>query len=185
MRSKVKSPSSERWLVYDVETTGLLIPSAAELTAQPSIIEFAIVEIIDNVIARDAVWLINPGKPLTDEIIKITKLTDADLKDKPAFAAVLAEIVEWFVGAHGLVAHNLPFDLNMLVTELKRLGKEFAFPYPPEQLCTVSAFEHLKGRRMKLTELYQSSIGRELKQTHRALDDARALAEIVIKEGLL
>jgi hypothetical protein len=28
-------------------------------------------------------------------------------------------------------------------------------------------------------------MGAELKQTHRALDDARALAEIVIKEGIL
>ena len=180
--------AADRWLVFDTETTGLPVPSAADLKSQPRIIELALVEITADIkrgpCLREASWLINPGQSLSAEITKITGLTDDDLKGALPFAAALQEIVPWFLGAHGLIAHNLPFDLTMLVNELRRLGKEYAFPYPPQQICTVAAFEHLKGRRMKMTELYQEVLGRELKQTHRALDDARALTEIVIKEGI-
>lgn len=173
-----------RWLIFDTETTGLPAPTAADLKSQPRIIELALVEIVSGEITREGSWLINPGQSLSAEITKITGLTDDDLKGAPQFASALGEISEWFLGAYGLIAHNLPFDLTMLVNELRHLGKEFAFPYPPQQICTVATFEHLKGRRMKMTELYQEVIGRELKQTHRALDDARALAEIVIKAGI-
>lgn len=177
----------ERWLVLDCETTGLLMPSAAKIEEQPRIIELALVEVLGgNAMGRELSWLINPGCPLTEEITKITGLRDDDLKGAPTFETVLGkEIIPAVLGAHGLIAHNLPFDLGMLVAELKRIGKEHAFPYPPHQMCTVQEFIHLKGRRMKLTELYEEAFGRELKQTHRALDDAKALAEIVIKEGLI
>lgn len=175
----------DRFLCFDCETTGLALPSAAALDSQPRIIEFAVVEISAGAIVGEHAWLINPEKPLSPEITKITKLTDSDLRDAPVFAEVLPKIVEIFLGARGLIAHNLPFDRALLLGELQRLGKEFAFPWPPEQICTVAAFEHLKGHRLKLIELYERVMGRELHQTHRALDDARALAEIVLKEGVI
>lgn len=180
----------KRVLVFDTETTGFLKPEAGKLEDQPRIIELAVVEILwpefdEPSINSEHTWLINPKQSLTSEITKITGLTDEDLKDKPTFPAVLAEIARVFVGADTLVAHNLPFDRGMLVSELKRIGKEYAFPYPPEQVCTVAAFEALKGRRMKMTELYLEVMGVELAQTHRALDDAKALAEIVIKARVL
>jgi DNA polymerase-3 subunit epsilon len=177
----------KRHLIFDTETTGLTGPSAMPLDQQPQIIEFAVVEIDSDAqaIIGEHSWLLDPGKTLTDEIIKITGLHDEDLKGKPTFPAVLPDITKLFLGAHGLVAHNLPFDMEMLVNELRRCGKEFAFPYPPQQLCTVQAFFYVKGRRMKMTELYEHVLGRPLAQKHRALDDTRALAEIVLKEGIL
>lgn len=180
----------KRWLVFDTETTGLTLPSAAELKAQPKIIELALAEIETRdahapVLMRERVWLIDPREPLTEEITKITGLKDSDLAGKPTFAEALPEIAAAFLGAHGLCAHNLPFDLAMLVNELRRCGREHAFPYPPEQLCTVAAFHHLKGRNLKLTELYEHSLGRPLAQTHRAADDVRALAEVLLAEDAL
>jgi DNA polymerase-3 subunit epsilon len=186
----------KRWLVFDTETTGLTLPSAAPLDQQPQIIEIAVMELIHNptrnvtngarvIVGCDWTYLFDPGKPLTEEINKITGLTDDDLKGKPSFAAALPELIKIFHGAHGLIAHNLPFDLQMLVNELRRCGKEYAFPYPPEQICTVQSFFHLKGRRMKLTELYQHFMGKELDQKHRAMSDVEALAEIVVASELL
>lgn len=179
-----------RILIFDTETSGLLKPEAGKLEDQPRIIELALVEIELNergegCKTNEATWLIHPQCEISEEITRITKLTNEDLKGKPSFAGVLREIIEHFEGVHTLIAHNLPFDRGMLVNELRRIGKEFAFPYPPEQICTVAAFESLKGRRMKMTELYLDVMGEELKQTHRALDDARALAEIIIKTGIL
>lgn len=170
-----------RTLVYDTETTGLLKPGIADLASQPKIIEFALVELDEdyNEVGEWS-WLIHPGESITPEITKITGLTDADLIGKPSFIQVLPEIEEAFMGAHRLMAHNLPFDMGMLTNELKRIGREFAFPYPPNQLCTVQlASELIFGRRARMTELYEKTMGKPLAQTHRALDDVKALVEIV------
>lgn len=180
----------KRALIFDTETTGLVIPAETNLNKQPHIIELGIVEIfVDNDCANInhiKSWLINPGVELTDEITKITGLKDEDLRDQLPFSGILEELIsDWFLGAHILVAHNLPFDHSMLLFELQRLGKEYAFPYPPKQLCTVQEFMHLESARLKLVDLYEKVLGKKLNQTHRALDDARALAEIVLKEGLL
>lgn len=184
MAAKKVAPRKTRTLVYDTETTGLLLPSVSDLTQQPHIIEFAVAELDENykVIAAHA-WLINPGVPLTPVITKITGLTDEDLFDKPSFIQVLPEIEAVFLGADRLMAHNLPFDMGMLTNELRRVGREYAFPYPPNQLCTVQlASDLIFGRRAKMTELYETVTGKKLEQTHRALDDVRALVEIVRNE---
>lgn len=175
---------SDRWVVFDVETTGLLLPSAAKKETQPRIVEIGIVILQAGNVVQEASFLLNPEQPISPEITKITGLRDEDVAHKSTFAAQLNAIVELFLGARGWAAHNLPFDRGMLVAELARIGLEYAFPYPPEQLCTVAAYHHLKGRNMKLTELYEHILGRKLAQTHRALDDARALAEILIAEAL-
>lgn len=176
-------------LVFDTETTGLLLPGAAALKDQPKIIELAAVVIEKSEgsfkIAGEISWLIHPGEEITAEITKITGITNDDLRGKPSFAALAPEIAEFFIGATHLFAHNLPFDVGMLTNELKRCGKEFAFPYPPTQICTVAAFEAVKGRRMKLMELYEWSLKKKFPNAHRALADARALAEVVVNERLL
>lgn len=181
----------KRHIAFDTETTGLLMPSAAELKTQPKIIELGliVIEATDDgssgAVTGEHVWLINPGEQITDEITKITGITNDVLIGKPRFEEVLPELERLFLGAYGLIAHNLPFDLGMLLTELRRCGREHSFPYPPRHLCTVSAYGHLKGHNLKLTDLYEKIIGKPLAQTHRALDDARALVEIVMKEGAL
>lgn len=183
----------KRWLVFDTETTGLLKPVAAKLEEQPEIIELALLEICVPGREDDAfeprygesfVRLIKPKKPVDDEITKITGLTNEDLAGASRFAEILPDLEEFCLGAYGLIAHNLEFDLGMLSNELRRLGREFKFPYPPRQVCTVGEFMHLKGRRMRLIELYKHSTGKEYPQTHRALDDVKALAEICMKEGV-
>jgi DNA polymerase-3 subunit epsilon len=181
----------KKWLIFDTETTDLVKPEAAALEVQPKIIEIGLIEIQCPgggelpFVAQEASWLINPGCKITAEITKITGLTNDDLLGKPSFPLVLPEVTQWFLGTTGLICHNLPFDLMMLVNELRRCGKEQAFPYPPEQICTVLNYMDLMGRRLKLTELYNHVMKKELVQTHRALDDCRALAEIVLAEGFL
>lgn len=168
-------------LVYDTETTGLLKPQVSDIAQQPKIIEFAVAVLDENynTLAEHS-WLINPGEEITPEITKITGLKNEDLRGQPSFIQVLPEIERVFIGKHRLIAHNLPFDMGMLTNELKRVGREFAFPYPPNQLCTVQqGADLIFGRRAKMTELYEKTLGRPLAQTHRALDDVRALVEIV------
>ena len=168
-------------VILDCETTELLMPEVADLASQPHIIEIAMLKMTDDYKEVDRYEaLINPGVPIDDEQHKkITGLSNADLADAPAFIELLDELRTFFLGEGKMIAHNLEFDLGMLVVELRRVGQEFAFPYPPQQVCTVVNTKHLKGKRLKLTELYEMKIGKPYKQTHRAMDDVLALAEIV------
>lgn len=171
----------DRTHVFDTETTGLLKADVSDLEQQPYIIEFALSELDReyNIVA-DHVWLIKPPVDITDEITKITGLTNDDLRDKPSFIEVLPEIIDVMKGVDRIMAHNAPFDHGMLVNELKRLGLEYKFPYPPEWVCTVQlAQELIYGRRARLIQLYEDTMGKPLDQTHRALDDVHALVEVV------
>lgn len=188
--SKRKAPAAavevldsgyDRTLVFDTETTGLLKPDVSDLAKQPKIIEFALCELDRqyNVVGTHT-WLINPGELITEEITKITGLTNDDLKDKPFFIEVLPEIIVAVKGADRIIAHNAPFDHGMLVNDLKRIGLDHKFPYPSEWVCTVQlAQELIYGRRARMIELYADTMGKPLEQTHRALDDVMALVDIV------
>lgn len=171
-------------LVFDTETTGLTMPSVIETHKQPHIIEFGLMRVEDGKIISEHSWTLNPECQIEEIITKITGLTNDDLKDKPLFRQVLGEIEEAFAGADMLVAHNAPFDVALLEYELQRCART-GFPWPPVIMCTVQEFSHLFGHRPKLTDLYEKIMGKPLAQTHRALDDVRALAEILIKEGVI
>jgi DNA polymerase III epsilon subunit-like protein len=166
-------------IIFDTETTGLTLHPYAKQDLQPRIIEFAAlkVDVFGNELA-ELEFLCYPGQQITPEITGITGITNADLAGKPAFAAHLDEIIAFFEDTDGLICHNLPFDHALLAGELERCGCK-DFPWPRHNICTVQEFDPLWGRRMKLIELYKATTGKEYKQTHRGMDDVRALAEIV------
>lgn len=170
-------------LVFDTETTGLPLPDCADLDKQPKIIELAVARIEDGKITAEHSWLFDPECKLDPVITKITGLTDADLAGKPKFRELLGEIEEAFGGAEQLIAHNAPFDTALLAFELKRCART-GFPWPAVVICTVQEHHHLKGRRLKLTELYELKLNKKLEQSHRAADDVRALVEICIAGGI-
>lgn len=166
-------------LCFDTETTGLPLHSAAPLAKQPKCIELAGVMLSrdDGRVLGEWTQLFDPGEPLTAEITKITGLHDADLVGQPKFADVLPELRRLFGRASLMIAHNLPFDRAIVGFELARCDVE-DFPWPADGICTVGASRAEWGRNPKLSELYARVIGRELVQTHRALGDTHALAEV-------
>lgn len=171
--------------VFDCETTSLLLHPKADMASQPKIIEFAAC-LIDSeraAIVDEYEQLINPLQTITEEITKITGITNAMIQDKPTFPAVAQAIAKFMGRASVMIAHNLEFDETMLKNELERnLIKDF--PWPSQGMCTVQLWTSEWGRNMKLTELYERKLGKPLAQTHRALDDVKALCEIVIVERL-
>lgn len=173
-------------IILDTETTGLLLPGAADPATQPRIIDLALVKIDDATGAELERFetLLNPGAPLTDEITRITGLRDADLATAPPFTEVLQRLRLFVLGEWSALAHNWPFDQGMLWWELVRCGAERAFPWPPMQLCTVQLYEPEFGHRPKLTQLYERKLGRKLEQKHRAMADVEALLEVVRAERL-
>jgi DNA polymerase III epsilon subunit-like protein len=165
-------------ILLDFETTGLILPSSSDLVLQPKIIEIGAIKVSDKgSVVAELGELIDPRQEISAEITKITGIKPEQLKGKRTIEEVIPELADFFLGAHTLVAHNVAFDRDVLYFELLRTGWERRFPFPPNQVCTVDSTMHIKGRRMKLTELYEHTQGKPLAQTPRAVDDVRALWE--------
>lgn len=173
-------------LAIDFETTGLTKHPDAKPSVQPRAIELAGV-VVDgsNEILKQDVWLFNPKQKLDEEIVKITGLTDEDLRDKSPFEEYVSDITALFDDVDVLVAHNLPFDAYILTNELRLCNRLKDWRWPSHMLCTVQLFEELWGYRPSLIDLYEDVVGQPYHQTHRALDDVLALTEIIRHEHIL
>lgn len=169
-------------IIFDTETTGLLLPSSAPLEKQPRIIELGALAVsTETGIVGELSQLINPQMDISAEITKITGITNEDLVGKPTFAEYLPTLRSFFEGADMLICHNAPFDLGMLKNDLKRAACE-DFPMPAEIICTAQEYTPVVGKRPRLLQLYEIIMGKPLAQTHRALDDAMAVFEILDKD---
>lgn len=173
-------------LIFDTETTGLVLHPRAKDEQQPAIIEWGGL-LVDGsgTELRELNVLINPHRVLEARITKITGITEDDLRGQPSFKEVAAQIREMFASADVLIAHNLPFDKNMMTLDLRRAGLLDDWPWPAHELCTVQEHVEEWGRRPKLIELYEHYMGHPLAQTHRAIDDVRALKEVCMAAGVL
>jgi DNA polymerase III epsilon subunit-like protein len=168
----------------DWETTGLVLHPDTKLDKQPRGIEFAAVLFDDaGTILEEFEAVVDPGVEIEEIITKITGLTNEDLRGKPRVATIIPDIARLFSKADVLIAHNLPFDVAILELELQRLKGSVV--WPKHNLCTAQSWQEQWGKRPKLLELYEYVLGKPLEQTHRALDDVRALVEICIKTDAL
>ena len=167
-------------IVFDTETTGLPLHPNAPLEKQPKIIELgaALVDAEGKVVDTLS-QLLHPGEDVTEEITKITGITNDQLKDQPKFTEALPQLREFFGRSFAVFAHNLPFDKKLLMFDLQRVACE-DFPWPEHEYCTIGLHRSIWGRNMKLTELYERTMNKPLAQTHRALDDVQALVEIIV-----
>ncbi len=173
-------------IIFDTETSGLPLHPSAPLSKQPKIIELGLMLLDPKTGAELDSYnqLIDPGEPISAEITKITGITQADVDGQPRFKDVVDDIARFFVRATTVVAHNLPFDKSLLMYDLARCGRSSSLWWPKKEMCTVSLYTPEWGRMPKLTELYAAKIGKPLEQSHRALDDCRALVEIILQERL-
>ena len=171
--------------IFDTETTGLPKHRRAKINLQPRIIEFGALLIDEDGNEHEEMnVLLDPEQEIEPIITKITGITQDQLDGQAKFIEVLPRIMLMAAKADIIIAHNLPFDESLLQFELQRCGQD-KFPWPRIKLCTVQENRDAWGKRPKLTELYERVIGKPLAQTHRAIDDCRALAEIVIKENYI
>lgn len=166
-------------ILFDTETTGLLKPEAASLDDQPYIIEFFGTK-IDKEFNHlsDLHFRCKPPMPIEDIITKITGITNQQLENKEPFEKSYKELCDFFVGAEILVAHNLPFDRGMLANELRRIERQYMFPWPPRQVCTIEATMGIQQRRMSLANVHKHLFGHEHTDQHSAKGDVYALVRV-------
>ena len=115
--------------------------------------------------------LVNPGVPIPPAIQALTGITDAMVRDAPAFAAVADEVAARTADAV-FVAHNARFDYGFLKHAFARLGRAFT----ARVLCTVKLSRRLcpEAPKHNLDSVIERH-GLPVDDRHRALGDARVL----------
>jgi DNA polymerase III epsilon subunit-like protein len=165
-------------ILIDTETTGLAKPTPCLLEDQPYIIEMYAVKIDDEFNMLDEFSsFFRPPIPISAEITKITGITDDMINEAGAkpFEDSYEKLCNFFLGTEELIGHNLPFDRSMMIYELSRIEKQYAFPWPPHQICTVEASISIEQRRLSLAALHQIATGKPHAGAHRAKADVFAL----------
>jgi DNA polymerase-3 subunit epsilon len=124
---------------------------------------------------------LNPECPIEAGAQAIHGLTNESLQDKPKFAEVAADFLEFIQGAE-LLIHNAEFDRGFLDNELGLLGRPLL-----DQVCsgivdTLKLARDLRpGRKNSLDALCKEfDVDNSGRQLHGALLDAELLAEVYL-----
>lgn len=165
-----------RQIVLDTETTGLSAENGDR------IIEIGCVELLNRKLTGNNLHhYINPERDSHEDALKVHGISNEFLRDKPKFAQLADEILDYLSGAE-LIIHNAPFDLGFLNKELERLGRPPIKAHIDGVIDTlVMAKEMFPGKRNGLDALCDrlgvDNSGRTL---HGALLDAELLADVYI-----
>ncbi|MEO8758399.1 MAG: DNA polymerase III subunit epsilon [Devosia sp.] len=163
-----------REIVFDTETTGL-----NPLTGD-RVVEIGGVELFNHIpTGRHFHKYVNPERPMAEEAFRVHGLSDEFLRDKPRFAEIADEMVEFF-GDAVLIAHNAPFDMQFLNFELEKSRRK---ALPNEVIDTVTlAREKHPGARVSLDALCKHyGIDNSRRALHGALLDSEILADVYLE----
>lgn len=160
----------DEYVVFDIETTGLNKNT-------DTIIEIGAVKIKNYEIVDTFSCLINPKRPLTGKIEQLTGISNNMLMDKEDISTVLPKFLK-FIENSILVAHNASFDTGFIFNEAKKLNIDLSFTI----IDTIDIARKLLPNlsRFKL-DTVAKELKVELKNHHRALDDATCTAHIWLK----
>jgi DNA polymerase III subunit epsilon len=166
-----------RQIVLDTETTGL------EPELNHRIIEIGCVEILNRrVTGRTFHRYLNPERAIDEGAMSVHGIKRADLDDKPKFAEIAGELIEFIKDAE-LVIHNAAFDVAFLDHELTKLQGETR---RVTSLCRVLDSLELArsmhpGQRNNLDALCKRyEVDNSRRDLHGALLDAQILAEVYL-----
>ncbi len=168
-----------RQIFLDTETTGF----NANLAQNPDrTVEIGCVELVNRKLTGNNLhFYLNPERDSDEGALRVHGLTTEFLSDKPKFASIAKELLDYVAGAE-IIIHNAPFDLSFLDAELARAGHQPFKKYIGSVTDTlVMAKEMFPGKRNSLDALCDrlevDNSGRTL---HGALLDAELLADVYI-----
>ncbi|KRT54497.1 DNA polymerase III subunit epsilon [endosymbiont of Ridgeia piscesae] len=166
-----------RQIVLDTETTGL------EPQQGHRIIEIGCVEMIDRRLSGNNFHqYLQPDREIDAGAIEVHGITNEFLADKPRFADLAADFLDYIRGAE-LIIHNAPFDVGFLNHELQLMGADSP---PIGELCAVidtlvMAKKMHPGQRNSLDALCKRyDVDNTQRELHGALLDAEILADVYL-----
>ena len=165
-----------RQIFLDTETTGLSPDSGDR------IVEIGCVEMVNRrLTGRHLHFYINPERPNSEDAVRVHGLTDEFLADKPTFAALVDQIMDYCAGAE-VIIHNAAFDIGFLNAELARCGQGKFTDHVSGVIDTLlMAREMFPGKSNNLDALCRRlEVDNSHRTLHGALMDAELLAEVYI-----
>ena len=165
-----------RQIILDTETTGL------EPADGHRIIEIGCVELIDRRLSHNHYHqYINPEREIEDGALEVHGISNEFLLDKPVFAEVVDEFLDFVRGAE-LIIHNAPFDIGFLDNELTLLGRDDRMADHVTVLDTLELARDLHpGQRNSLDALCKRyEVDNSSRTLHGALLDSEILADVYL-----
>lgn len=161
----------DTYVVFDIETTGLS-------KEKEMITEIGAVKVADGKIIDRFSTFVNPQRPISAEIKKLTGITDDMVKDAPTIENVLPEFLK-FCEDTVLVAHNASFDTGFIRIAAERAGLGELHHTIVDTLELARAL--LPELNKHKLDIVCEHLGVTLNGHHRAVNDAEATAEVFIK----
>ena len=166
-----------RQVILDTETTGLSWERGNR------VVEIGCVEFVERrPTGRTFQRYLKSGREFEPGAQQVTGLSLDFLADKPTFAAVVDEFLEFIDGAD-LVIHNAVFDVGFLDNELRLLGPQYG---RLSDRCGIEdslllARQRFPGQRNSLDALCKRlGVDNSHRQMHGALLDSQLLAEVYL-----
>jgi len=169
-----------RQIILDTETTGL------EPAEGHRIIEIGCVELIGRrLTGNNFHQYVNPERDIDSGAVEVHGITADSLKDKPRFADIVADFLDYVRGAE-LIIHNAPFDVGFLNHEFGLIPAEGGAVTRIEDHCSV--LDTLKlarsmhpGQKNDLDSLCRRyGVDNTQRTLHGALLDAEILADVYL-----
>ena len=165
-----------RQIILDTETTGL------NARLGDRVIEIGCIELLSRrVTDRTFHCFLNPEREIEEGAARVHGIDREFLADKPKFAAIAAEFLDYIRGAE-LVIHNAGFDVEFLDRELALAGFGKLSEYVSNVVDSLAMARDLhpakKNSLDALCERY--AIDNSHRTLHGALLDARLLAEVYL-----
>ena len=165
-----------RQIVLDTETTGLSAENGDR------IIEIGCVELLNRKLTGNNLhFYVNPERDSHEDALKVHGISNEFLRDKPKFAQVADELLDYLRGAE-IIIHNAPFDVGFLNKELELLGRGPISGVVDNVVDSlVMAKEMFPGKRNSLDALCgRLEVDNSGRTLHGALLDAELLADVYI-----
>ena len=162
-------------VIFDLETTGLDL-------VKDRIIQISYIKVHPNGKEERGNELINPEKPIPEEVVALTGISNDDVKDKPTFKQIAQSLADMFVGSDFAGFNSNHFDIPLLAEEFLRAGIDFDFTKC--RLIDAQTIFHKMVRR-NLAAAYKFYCGRKMEEdfeAHRADQDTEATYRVLMGE---
>lgn len=153
------------FLVIDLETTGLN-------SATDEIIEIGAVKIVDGAVCGTLQTLVNPGRPVPDDVVELTGISNEMLQSAPSPVEAIQRLKDFADGNFYWVAHNKDFEASFLNPLLKKYLPWLDTIDLTKILLPLNKYTRL-GYLLDLFAI-------EHKELHRALADAQGTADLLL-----
>ena len=162
-------------IVFDLETTGLDL-------VRDRIIQISYIKVLPGGKEQRENLLINPCKPIPQEVTELTGISNDDVKDAPSFKDVGQQLSEKMKDCDFAGYNSNHFDIPMLAEEFLRAGIDFDFSKC--RLIDAQTIFH-KMERRNLAAAYKFYCGRKMEEdftAHRADEDTEATYRVLMGE---